>query len=323
MRANLRKVIGSSWLRLAVTVAILAYLGSTLDMRAAAAAVLRVNPGYLALVLLLVALDRAVMILRWVLLLRSSQVDIRLGEAARIFLVSSFVGSFLPAGVGGDVARAYGLTRATRASSEALASVAIDRVLGIVALLAMGVVGLVATATAITDWRITAGIALLLLASLAILWADALVRAVLPPALRTGRLGTHLVNLGDALSRYRTRPATLAHVFAWSIAVQVLRIVQAYLLGIGIGLAVPFRYYLVFMPVGLLMLLLPISVSGFGAPQAMIVWLMRPLGVADEQSFALSTLIVLTGLAGNLPGLALWLRARPDREGHSELRTKN
>jgi hypothetical protein len=100
----------------------------------------------------------------------------------------------------------------------------------------------------------------------------------------------------------------LLQVFAWSIAVQVLRIVQAYFLGVGLGLAVPFRYYLVFMPVGLLMLLLPISVSGFGLPQAMIVWLMRPLGVADEQSLALSTLIVLTGLAGNLPGLWLWLR---------------
>ena len=38
------------------------------------------------------------------------------------------------------------------------------------------------------------------------------------------------------------------------------------------------------------------------------MWLLRPLGVPDEQSFALSTLIILTGLAGNLPGLLLWLR---------------
>jgi len=36
--------------------------------------------------------------------------------------------------------------------------------------------------------------------------------------------------------------------------------------------------------------------------------MLRPLGVPDATSFALSTLIVLTGLAGNLPGLVLWLR---------------
>ena len=94
----------------------------------------------------------------------------------------------------------------------------------------------------------------------------------------------------------------------WSLAVQMLRILQAYLLGLGLGISVPFRFYLLFMPIGLLMLLLPISVSGFGLPQGVIVWLLRPMGVPDEQSFALSTLIVLTGLAGNLPGLVLWMR---------------
>jgi len=102
----------------------------------------------------------------------------------------------------------------------------------------------------------------------------------------------------------------LAHVMAWSLFVQLLRITQAYFLGLGLGLTVPYSYYLLFMPLGLLMLLLPISVSGFGVPQGAIVWLLRPVGVPDAQSFALSTLIVLTGLAGNLPGLWLWLRQR-------------
>lgn len=310
MRENLRKVIGSWWLRLAITVAILAYLASEIDMRAASLAVLQVDPSYLALVLALVACDRAVMILRWVLLLRASHVAIRTRDAARIFLISSFVGSFLPAGVGGDLARAYGLSKATSDTAEALASVAIDRVLGIVGLLAMGVAGLVATTTTVSDWRVAASILLLLFGCVALLWADALVAAFMPRALDDHRLGRRLRGVGAALSRYRNRPGALAQVFAWSVAVQVLRIVQAYFIGVGLGIAVPFRYYLVFMPVALLMLLLPISVSGFGLPQAIIVWLTRPLGIPDEQSFALSTLIVLTGLAGNLPGLVLWLRRR-------------
>ncbi len=63
------------------------------------------------------------------------------------------------------------------------------------------------------------------------------------------------------------------------------------------------------MPLGLLMLLLPISISGFGlAAGRASCGSCRPMGVPDSQSFALSTLIVLTGLAGNLPGLYLWLR---------------
>ena len=55
-----------------------------------------------------------------------------------------------------------------------------------------------------------------------------------------------------------------------------------------------------------------LSVSGFGLPQGVFVWMLRPVGVPDEASFALSTLIIVTGLAGNIPGLLLWLRQ--DRE---------
>ena len=72
---------------------------------------------------------------------------------------------------------------------------------------------------------------------------------------------------------------TMLFVLGLSIGVQLLRIVQAYLLGQGIGITVPLGYYLVFMPIGLIALLLPISISGFGAPQGIIVWLLTPVGV--------------------------------------------
>jgi len=305
------RLAGSLGFRLAITIAILAYLLSQIDVATTMRAVLTINPLHLVAVLALVAVDRAVMIVRWVWLLRASGVPIATSQAASIFLVSSFVGSFLPAGVGGDMARAYGLSRAVGTGSEAVASVAVDRLLGILSLLIMGAIGLALWAPAGgTDWWITVAIALVVVACAATFWADRIGRVILPRAIQRTRLGGKLLDAGDAVGRYRGRGTVLMRVLAGSIAVQLLRIVQAYLLGLGIGLLVPFRYYLVFMPVGLLMLLLPVSVSGFGLPQGVFVWLLRPMGVADEQAFALSTLIVLTGLAGNLPGLWLWLHKR-------------
>jgi uncharacterized protein (TIRG00374 family) len=251
------------------------------------------------------------MILRWVVLLRASGVAVAAGRAANIFLVSAFVGSFLPAGVGGDAARAWGLTRVTSQGSEALASVVVDRLLGILSLVAMAVAGLIAWAPAqATDARPIIAIGVLVAVCITALWTDRIARALVPAQFHAGPLTQRLLRVSDAISRYRGRGAVLMQVMVWSIVVQVLRITQAYLLGLGLGIALPFRDYLLFMPVGLLMLLLPISISGFGLPQGVIVWLLRPLGVPDEQSFALSTLIVLTGLAGNLPGLVLWLRHR-------------
>jgi len=297
-------------LRLAITAVILAILAMGIDMTESARAIAAIDLRYLALVLGLVAIDRTVMILRWVLLLRASGIAITTRDAARLFLVSSFVGSFLPAGVGADAARAYGLARESTTGSEALASVAVDRILGVFSIVVMSMVGVLAWAPAREDWRIAVAILALTIACSAVFWASDWLRWAIPDAHHDHSIARRVLRLSDAVGRYRGRSGVLAHVMAWSLFVQLLRITQAYFLGLGLGLTVPYSYYLLFMPLGLLMLLLPISVSGFGVPQGAIVWLLRPVGVPDAQSFALSTLIVLTGLAGNLPGLWLWLRQR-------------
>ena len=296
-------------LRLAITAAILAYLATRIDMAEAARATAAISRPHLILVLLMVGLDRAVMILRWVLLLRASGNPISTADATRLFLVSSFVGSFLPAGVGADAARAYGLARENTTGSEALASVAVDRLLGVVSLVLMAIIGVIVWAPqGRTDWRIAAAIIVALLACVAVFWANEWMRWIIPAHRHEGYVTRRVLRLTDAVGRYRDRRGVLVHVLVWSIVVQVLRITQAYVLALGLGMTVPFTYFLLFMPLGLLMLLLPISISGFGLPQAMIVWLLQPMGVPDVQSLALSTLIILTGMAGNLPGLYLWLR---------------
>jgi uncharacterized protein (TIRG00374 family) len=304
----------SLWVRAGLTALILVYLLRQIDGGAALQAMLRTDPVALGVVALLVLLDRAVMIWRWVLLLRASGTAIETGAAARIFLVSSFVGSFLPAGVGGDAARAYALGQRTAQRGAAVASVAIDRILGVVAIALMGAIGVAIYARRHPDPQVhfvaVVSAAAVFVSSLAALWADRWVRW-LPDTWHHWTPLRLLLRLADAVAVYRDTPRTLLAVFGLSILVQLLRIVQAYGLGLGLGLDVPFAYYLVFMPIGLLMLLLPISISGFGVPQGVMVWLLRPLGVPSELSLALATLIVLSGLFGNLPGAWLYLRRRP------------
>src|SRR5687767_13717800 len=170
-------------------------------MAQSARAIVRIDPWHLLSVLALVALDRSVMILRWILLLRARGTNVSAATAARIFLVSSFVGSFLPAGVGGDAARAYGLSRVTAAGDEALASVIVDRVLGIVSLLTMGVVGLIAwTPGGGLDWRAGAAIVFVLLVCVATFWAD---RFLSPLSSTAG----YLHRVAAAISRYREHRA--------------------------------------------------------------------------------------------------------------------
>ena len=215
-------------IRLAITAIILAILAMGIDMGASARAIAAIDLRYLALVLGLVAIDRAVMILRWVLLLRASEISITTRDAARLFLVSSFVGSFLPAGVGADAARAYGLSRDTTSASEALASVAVDRVLGVLSLVVMSMIGVLAWAPARGDWRIGAAIFALTIGCSAVFWASEWLRWAIPGAHHGHTIARRALRLSDAVGRYRGRSGVLAHVMAWSVVVQVLRITQAY-----------------------------------------------------------------------------------------------
>ena len=310
----IRRIAGSPVARLAITAAILAWMATRIDMGAALHATVSVHWLAVVVVLALVALDRLVMTWRWVLLLRGTGTAITFQDAAHIFLESSFVGSFLPAGVGGDAARAWSLSRVHARGSEALASVAVDRLLGIVALALLGTIGVAGWASHLDEglrrwvWAVAAaGVT----GSAMMLWIDRVARPVFHLVPVSAAIRVKLERLTGALARYRSSPGLLARVLMLSLVVQALRILQAWVLGLGLGIAVPVAYYFVFMPIGLLMLLLPISVSGFGVPQGVIVWLLRPLGVDDTHSFALSTLIVLSGLAGNLPGAWLYLRRRP------------
>ena len=97
---------------------------------------------------------------------------------------------------------------------------------------------------------------------------------------------------------------------ALSFVVQVMRVLQAYVFGRGLGIDVAFSYYLAFMPVCILIILLPISIGGLGVAQGVTIALLRPVGVPDEQSFALSTILVLAALLSATPGALLLIRHR-------------
>ncbi len=303
----------SVWFRAGLTIAILAFLVTRIDMRASGEALLSVDLRYLLLALTLVALDRAAMILRWVILLKASGHQIGAKSAAWIHMVSSFVGSALPAGVGADAARAYSLARRTCETSEAVASVAVDRVVGVISIATMGAIGLGIWAagdpTAPQGLSVPIAVGTLAL-GVCTVWADRLARTLLPRPWQSSRVGEAILGLANAVAGYRGRPQTLFAVFLVSLIVQTLRILEAYLLGLGLGIDVGLAYFLVFIPVALLALQLPLSVGGFGFPQGVIVWLLQPRGVPDPDSFALSTLMLLTAFAGSLPGAILYARAK-------------
>ncbi len=306
--------------RIIVTVAIFAYVLRAFDVQTAGAALRGFSAQSVAILVGLLAADRGLMLARWVRLMRTTT-DLPLRELARIFLVSSFVGSFLPAGVGGDAARAVSVSRQTNKPGAAVASVLVDRLLGLLAVAISGCAGvLIARELATEDlYFLTLGAsAVLLIGCLCALNADRLAAWLIPRPWRDWTPVRLLGKLSAELSAYRRHTGVLWQVGLLSIVVQATRIVMAWVIGRSLGIALPIDYYLVFMPLNILIILIPVSLGGFGLPQGAMVWSMEPFGVSATQAFLLSTLFVLAGTIGNLPGALLYLAGRRPRVGFED-----
>ena len=262
---------------------------------------------------------------RWIALLCTIEPWQRppLGAVMRIFFVSTFLGTFLPASVGGDAVRSYSMLKLNVAGGDAVASVFMDRMLGVASVLLMAVAGLFLARDLATDMAILAGLVFstaLCLVTLFVIFSHrgaqvaSRLAAVVPIAV-VQRIAGRLV---ESIRKYAAHPGPLLNVLFSSVLVQVLRILQAYYLGRGLGIAAPLSAYFALIPLILLVMLLPVTFNGIGTGQAAFVWAFRHAAVPDAAALALSILFVGLGIVGNLPGALLYLAGSDDTKRQTE-----
>ena len=301
-------------LRLAVAIGLTTYIIWNVGPGAIAEAMRGARAGWIAAAVALVLLDRALMAWRWMELLAALTPGSRppFPVVLRIFFVSTFMGSFLP-GVGGDVYRAYSLARERVRVSESAASVLMDRVIGVLSIVLLAAVALAAAPEVPRDsWTglsLAAAAAGCLVAA-AVVFSARTAALVLQGAerLRLGPVSRAVAALTDAVRRYASHRGELVRVLGASVAVQALRVLQAFCLGRAIAIDLPLTSYFVFVPVAVLLMQMPITVMGLGVSQWAFVWLFGLGGVPADAATALSLLFVALGVFGNLPGGLLYAR---------------
>lgn len=312
-------------LRVGVAVGLLWLAARGVDFASFAESLGRASVGWLLAAIGLVLADRVLMVARWLMLLRTLEppVDVSAGQVLRVFLVSSFIATFIPAGsLGGDTLRVFGLSRLKVRTADAVGSVVVDRLLGSISVLVTAVVGLLLLGR-VTDSRllfyaiaVSGGVTL---ATLLLLF-DSRVLSGLVEAAAGSRWPT-LQRLGHkflaAVRQYGQHRRVLATVLGCSVAVQLLRVLQAWCLGLALGLGIGGLWYFAFIPIIVMVILLPISMFGIGTGNYTFVTLFAIAGVTRPDALALSVLFLLLGVLGNLPGGVLvamdpkWLTPRP------------
>lgn len=248
-------------------------------------------------------------------LLVDSGVPVSAWEAQRLILVGSFFNMFLPGSTGGDAYRVYAVVREHKTRfSTALATVSLDRLLGLPSLIVVVLLGM------LLDYRFLAasgifsgmfvfiaGAAAVCLALVAYLFFAGKSRRRQEGTTADGPVGW-FGRLHRMLAASVKRPGTLPLALLYGFLSHVACIVSCLCFGLALNVqGVPSLRYFLIVPMAMAVNAIPGSPGGVGVGElAMAKFLdMASPGVANEQAGVLIMLLfrlsnIAIGLAGGL-----------------------
>lgn len=238
---------------------------------------------------------------RWAILVRCQGIRLGVLDAFRLGAIG-FLLSFVSAGsVGGDLFKAIFLARRSPGKRlEAVASVLVDRGIGLYGLLlvAVAVLLIAPPATVSDDLRqISRGAAgLTILGTVVLVSLVAGGKSIDRLLRRLGNLrwiGPLVHRLADPLRMFHRHPVAFLVAVLLSVIVHSLLAVSMYLIARGLYTAPPtFAEHLIIVPVGMLASALPLTPAGVGVLEATIEWLYRVVPATPTE--ASGTLVALT-----------------------------
>jgi len=264
---------------------------------------------------------------KWWTLLRAQAIRVPFLAMANFTFVGFFFNNILPANIGGDVMRGYGLAKHTEKAAGATASVVLDRLIGLSAYMSVAAVAaLVAVLfTGRSELWPLAAVAVVALLALITIGAFLISRRIsrLISRLLHGSFLHKIAPIWDSLAAafeiYRFQYKTLAFAFLIGLTGIAATSMVNYALTLALGGGVPLVDIFLFTPLIALVLIIPVSIGGLGLSQAAYPFFYGLVGVSGELALALSLFVQAVQLFCSLPGGALWLLWKKDageREAH-------
>jgi glycosyltransferase 2 family protein len=249
---------------------------------------------------------------QWWHLLEVVGIRIPFRKVLGYYHVGLFFNNFLPANIGGDIARVVHASRYGETRAAAVSTVVLDRLVGTVALAGLAVV---TTVPAIKQFHL--GILYLalvgfLVVSVVMLWGVLHPRVL--PAIETvmSRVGLkflepHLDDLAHRFAAYRARGRLFAGLLAMATLIQVMRVGVHVLVARALGVNLPLPYFFLFVPLLAVIVSLPISLNGIGVREGAGMVLFSLVGVDRSRAFSLQFTTYLVAVAVSLLGAGVLL----------------
>lgn len=305
MAAILPRVLSTA-AKAAITLLLLALLFRKIDFAATLQHLRDITPltAFMGLAILFAAL--ALGTVRWKIILRSMDQQFTARSLFGLNLIGQFFNQVLPSAIGGDGMRVWLLYRHGCSFARAFNSILIDRAAGFVVLVIMSIYGLptlVERLFAVPRNETLLGVVIGTFLVLVLCYALARARTRLAK-FRVGRFVAQII--ADALF-LAARPADAAKIALLSIGTQLCAVALVWLILRDLTSDVSVSGVLIVSPVVLLLLVLPISIAGWGLREGLFVVGFGLLRVPEDVALAASIVYGLMNLILGLIGGGFWI----------------
>lgn len=317
-----------TWLyvaKLALAVAILAYLVYSAQQDKRFYELVSRPKDWMRLVVGFVCafLSVALSFVRWQLLVVALGIKFRTVDALRLGSLGYVLNFVSPGNLGGDLVKSVLLARGQPGRrTEAVATVVVDRVMGLAAMLALASAGILAAGMLSTENDALRTLCYVILAATAAgIVATGLLMFV--PGLTGPRLtdwaetiplvGATVARLLGAARTYRNQKPLLVRAAALSLFVDLLYVVSFFLVAHGLPFKTPsLEQHLLIVPVATMAGAIPVTPGGLGTLEAATEALYRTMPDVDDVGTIVTLAYRLTTVAVAIVGMLYYLAHRAE-----------
>lgn len=250
--------------------------------------------------------------LRWLVVLQSAKHSAPLLDLLSSYFAGMFLNTFLPGSLGGDVYRVYRVGKYIKDSEAAIVSVFLERFTGLIALSALAVIGLPPALEILGRWDILLLFFVCvgsLVGAVLLVVSPRLLRLMEPLLnwMKLNSLVTKFARIQILLIQFAQNRQALTKSMLLSFVLQMGIVYYHYLIAQQLKIPISFLELLIFIPIIVVVTLLPISLGGLGLKEGLWVYLFSRVGLTTEQALLLSLTVTLLGWLLSLPGAVILL----------------
>lgn len=284
--------------KITVSVSLLAYLISIVDINATLARFRDIKVTY-AVIAFFISISMVMLsALKWKVILKSDGLDTHYGKLLQSYYIGNFLGLFLPSSFGGDIYRVYALSSAGKRVGKVTSSVLFDRLTGLAALLSIAIFAYLS----LPGSRYNLVLIAIYIAGISVFFLVTSRQTITKLDTYDQIMVKHLTAMLNSFRSYRIDLRHFWKIVLIAFLFQFLIVVNNKLYTLALSIDIPFSQLLVIIPLVFLTEVLPISINGAGVRDSAFVFFFVMIGHTKEEGLAVGLLVIAMRYIGGLVG---------------------